>query len=108
MPAHQGATGLTDVRPRRLGTLQRAIDVTGAVASGEGAGEGVAEVDVADGVEGAANGVTARLALEAMLAPRGLRAPTEKVYATPFCRPGTISGPSAPVTLCPPGDAVTV
>ena len=40
--------------------------------------------------------------------PTSLVAVTVNVYAVPLSRPVTVMGPSLPVAVAPPGEAVTV
>jgi hypothetical protein len=53
-------------------------------------------------------GVTAPEGAEAELVPTALVAVTVNVYGVPFWSPDTTTGLVAPVTLAPPGEAVTV
>ena len=59
-------------------------------------------------VPGRLAGVTLFEAAEASPVPTSLVAVTVNVYAVPLSRPVTVTGPSLPVAVCPPGDAVTV
>lgn len=65
---------------------------------------GVAKVIIPTG----SGGVTAALATDAAPVPAEFVAVTVNVYAVPFVRPVTTNGLIAPLTVAPPGLAVTV
>src|SRR4051812_25343065 len=60
------------------------------------------------GGSGTVRGVTASDCSDGALVPSAFVAVTEKRYACPFVRPGTVIGLYFPVAVAPPGDAVTL
>jgi hypothetical protein len=60
------------------------------------------------GASGTVAGVTALVALEAVLVPAAFVAVTVNVYATPFVKPVRVIGELPPVAVNPPTFEVTV